>query len=208
MLGPPGLLYVSTREYAVHPHTRHQGAGGRYRRRDDWPGGHSPTHHLGCSGPGPGGQTHGRGTRHLPTESRLAGIRLWAGRTELHLVGAFADSKGLGSALVSSTLSALHRQRTSLELVTLCVGELCTVRRSGTPWPLLYGLGVNVKTGDIFPAQFTDKGPDMDLRTARTLTGGETVGLMDIYDYQREELRIGPFTLRTNASSRHLAAAD
>ena len=51
-----------------------------------------------------------------------------------------------------------------------------------------------MKTGDIFPAQFTDKGPDMDLRTARTLTGGEAVGLMDIYDYQREELRIGPFT--------------
>ena len=91
-------------------------------------------------------------------------------------------------------MGALHKQRASLELVTLCVGELCTVRRSNIPWPLLYGLGVSVKTGDIFPAQFTDKGPDMDLRTARTLTGGEAVGLMDIYDYQREELRIGPFT--------------
>lgn len=109
-------------------------------------------------------------------------------------MGAFADTKGLGSTLVTSLLGCLHRQRSSLELVTLCVGELCTVRRSGTPWPLLYGVGVNVKTGDIFPAQFTDKGPDMDLRTARTLTGGETVGLMDIYDCQREELRIGPFS--------------
>ncbi len=33
----------------------------------------------------------------------------------------------------------------------------------------------------------------MDLRMARTLTGGEHVGLMDLYDVNREELRIGPF---------------
>ena len=51
----------------------------------------------------------------------------------------------------------LHRVRTTLELVTCCVGEVCTIRRSGAPWPLVYGIGVNVKTGEVFPAQFTDK---------------------------------------------------
>jgi protein N-terminal asparagine amidohydrolase len=54
-------------------------------------------------------------------------------------------------------LGLLHRVRTSLELITCCVGEVCTVRRNGAPWPLIYGIAVNVKTGDIFPAQFTDK---------------------------------------------------
>ena len=34
-----------------------------------------------------------------------------------------------------------------------------------------------MKTGDIFPAQFTDKGPDLDIRMARTLTGGDNVGV-------------------------------
>jgi hypothetical protein len=33
----------------------------------------------------------------------------------------------------------------------------------------------------------------MDMRTARTLTGSEGVAMMDIYDVNREELRIGPF---------------
>ena len=33
----------------------------------------------------------------------------------------------------------------------------------------------------------------MDLRAARTLTGGESVGLIDLYDVNREELKIGPF---------------
>ncbi len=42
------------------------------------------------------------------------------------------------------------------------------------------------------PAAWT-QGPDMDMRTARTLTGSEGVAMMDIYDVNREELRIGPF---------------
>ena len=30
-------------------------------------------------------------------------------------------------------------------------------------------------------------------RTARTFAGGESVGMIDLYDVNREELRIGPF---------------
>lgn len=36
---------------------------------------------------------------------------------------------------------------------------------------MIYGVGVNVKTGEIFPATFPDKGPDQALRCARYLTG-------------------------------------
>ena len=82
----------------------------------------------------------------------------YEGRLDVYIFGAFSDSKGIGAALISKTLGALHKQRTALELVTCCVGELCTVRRNNSPFPILYGIGVNVKTGDIFPAQFTDKG--------------------------------------------------
>jgi protein N-terminal asparagine amidohydrolase len=55
-------------------------------------------------------------------------------------------------------------------------------------------VGVHVKNGTIFPANFLDKGPDMDMRTARILTGGEKVGMLDIYSSEREELRVGPFS--------------
>lgn len=37
--------------------------------------------------------------------------------------------------------------------------------------------GVNVKTGEIFPATFPDKGPELALRSARHLTGGQQVSL-------------------------------
>ena len=119
----------------------------------------------------------------------------YEGRLDVHLFGAFSDTKGLGAGLISRTLGSLHKQRTAMELVTLTVGELVTVRRNGAPLPLLYGVGVNVKTGEMFPAQFTDKGPDMDIRMARILTGKkESQGMIDIYECTREELKIGPFT--------------
>ena len=83
----------------------------------------------------------------------------------------------LDTLLVFFITDALHKLTTELDLVTCCIGELCTLNRNGTPWPVVYGVGVNVKTGDIFPAQFTDKGPDLDIRIARTLTGGENTGV-------------------------------
>jgi len=40
--------------------------------------------------------------------------------------------------------------------------------------------GVNVKTGELFPATFPDKGPDQALRSARHLTGGQQVILSEL----------------------------
>ena len=79
--------------------------------------------------------------------------------------------------MIISISEVLHKQRTDLDLITCCIGELCTLHRNGVPWPIVYGIGINVKSGDIFPAQFTDKGPDLDIRMARTLTGGDNVGV-------------------------------
>ena len=75
-------------------------------------------------------------------------------------------------------LETLHKNRTDLDLITCCIGDLSTLNRNGIAWPAIYGVGVNVKTGEIFPAQFTDKGPDLDIRNARTLTGGDRVGVI------------------------------
>lgn len=50
-----------------------------------------------------------------------------------------------------------------------------TIIRGDLHWPIIYGIGVNIKTGEIFPAAFTDKGPDLQLRMARNFTGGQSV---------------------------------
>ena len=62
--------------------------------------------------------------------------------------------------------------------------------------PLVSGLGLSLRTGEIFPAVFSERGPDMDLRLARTLTPGEKVGMLEVYDCVHEEMVIGPFTYR------------
>merc|ERR1712106_1036028 len=115
-------------------------------------------------------------------------------RLQINILGGFQDSKNVSQSLLIPILATLHSSPHYLEVGALCVGATVTVVRDGTPLPLISGVGVNVKTGDIFPAVFREKGPDMDLRTARTLTGGEKVGMLDIYDCVREELTIGPFT--------------
>lgn len=65
-----------------------------------------------------------------------------------------------------------------IDLTQACVGELNTRNgRGDINWPIIYGVGVNIKTGEIFPASFPDKGPDLQLRQARNFTGGQTVNI-------------------------------
>lgn len=50
-----------------------------------------------------------------------------------------------------------------------------TIIRGDINWPIIYGVGFNIKTGEIFPATYPDKGPDLQLRDARNFTGAQTV---------------------------------
>ncbi|XP_054159418.1 protein N-terminal asparagine amidohydrolase-like [Oppia nitens] len=113
------------------------------------------------------------------------------GRFELHLIGGFNDSRHYSEDLVLKLLCAYHRQTINIELVTACVCKLNNTIRNNINWPVIYGIAVNVKTGDIFPATFTDKGPDIPLRSARYYTGCHE--MLDIYDSNMSLLRIGPF---------------
>lgn len=70
---------------------------------------------------------------------------------------------------------SFHKHPLEIDLTQACVGELNTIVRGELNWPIIYGIGVNIKTGEIFPAAFTDKGPDLQLRMARNFTGGQTV---------------------------------
>lgn len=70
---------------------------------------------------------------------------------------------------------AFHKLPMEIDLTQACVGELNTILRGETNWPIIYGVGINIKTGEIFPASFPDKGPDLQLRQARNFAGGQTV---------------------------------
>ncbi|KAM3865383.1 protein N-terminal asparagine amidohydrolase [Diretmus argenteus] len=111
------------------------------------------------------------------------------GRLELHLVGGFNDESKTSHKLSLSLLAAFQKQKEDIHLQTCCITEMNDIIVDGDHRPVVYGMGVNVKTGDVFPASFTHKGPAEELRSARTFTGGQ---MADIYDSRRGLVKIGP----------------
>lgn len=67
-----------------------------------------------------------------------------------------------------------------IDLTQACVGDLNTSLRGDIHFPIIYGVGVNIKTGEIFPATFPDRGPESNLRIARNFTGAQNVGIFHI----------------------------
>ncbi|KAF7667198.1 hypothetical protein LDENG_00075040 [Lucifuga dentata] len=111
------------------------------------------------------------------------------GRLELHLVGGFNDKTKTSHKLSFNLLAAFHKQKEDIHLETCCITEMNDIIVDGTHRPIVYGVGVNVKMGDVFPASFTYKGPAEELRSARTFTGGQ---MADTYDSSRGYIKIGP----------------
>lgn len=64
-------------------------------------------------------------------------------------------------------VESFHKHPMEIDLTQACVGELNTILRGDINWPIIYGIGVNTKSGEIYPATFPDKGPDIQLRNAR-----------------------------------------
>ena len=119
-------------------------------------------------------------------------------RLALSMVGSYADRAGVSLALLAPVLQTLHLHPLHLELELACLGELATLPNTSPPLPALPGLAVSLRTGEIFPLAdcSMDRGPDLALRTARTLaaSGDRVPGMLSVYDSSREQLTIGPFT--------------
>ncbi|XP_044047123.1 protein N-terminal asparagine amidohydrolase isoform X2 [Siniperca chuatsi] len=111
------------------------------------------------------------------------------GRLELHLVGGFNDESKTSHELSLNILAAFQKQKEDIHLETCCITEMNDNVVDGTHRPIVYGIGVNVKTGDMFPSSFTHKGPAEELRSARTFTGGQ---MADIYDSSQGLVKVGP----------------
>ncbi|KAL3876090.1 hypothetical protein ACJMK2_033971 [Sinanodonta woodiana] len=124
----------------------------------------------------------------------LTGGKQW-GRLELHLAGGFKDERGLSEDLSIKILGAFNSASEEIHLSTACITDLNNTTRKNIQWPMIYGLAINVKTGEIFRASFADRGPDMSLRSARHFTGEEEV--LSIYDYKKQRMTIGPFLYST-----------
>ncbi|XP_007891901.1 protein N-terminal asparagine amidohydrolase isoform X2 [Callorhinchus milii] len=112
------------------------------------------------------------------------------GRFELHLVGGFIDQRWLSHRLTLQLLETFNNQSENIHLITCCVTELNDVVKKLHHCPAIYGIAVDVKTGEIFHATFPEKGPDEDIRSARSFMGGP---MLSIYDAKMQQMQIGPY---------------
>ncbi|XP_029951011.1 protein N-terminal asparagine amidohydrolase-like [Salarias fasciatus] len=115
--------------------------------------------------------------------------RFHEGRLELHVVGGFEDDKKLSEKISHDLLTMFQNQDLNIYLETCCTTEMNDVLVDGIHKPIIYGIGVKVETGEVFPASFTFKGPAENLRSARRFTKGEMV---EIYEPNQGIVKVGP----------------
>ncbi|XP_004932917.2 protein N-terminal asparagine amidohydrolase isoform X1 [Bombyx mandarina] len=193
VVGPAGVLYVGQREMAaVVPHDKNVNIIGS----DDA---------TSCiivvvrhSGSGAIALAHldGSGTAEAAAAmvSRVQQLAVGypEGRLELQVIGGFTDPHRYSDELFANIMLSFHRLTVEIDLTLACCCELNTL--PGGLAPLVTGVGVDIRAGDLFPATFPDKGPELPLRGARTITSGpHSAQVLDIYDNAVGMLRVGPF---------------
>lgn len=150
---------------------------------------HTASHVVGLSH-FDGSEVEGATKKLIEGVKNITGGKQW-GRLELTLVGGFKDDRKMSEELSVKILDAFNKAPEDVHLVTACITDLNTRMAKNIPFPIIYGLAVIVRTGEIFPATFPDRGPDQALRSARHFTGSEEV--INIYDNRRKLMTLGPF---------------
>ena len=88
---------------------------------------------------------------------------------EVSLFGGYNDEAGLSRRLSATILRTLQSSSVSFVLRHLCCGHINTVAGG----PVVWGAALDLRTGAIFPAEFTRRLPDLDIRSLRLYSPGQ-----------------------------------
>ena len=88
---------------------------------------------------------------------------------DLTIIGGYTDERGTSLAITNTLLDLVISSQTVFSLVVAVMGDLNTEYRGGLAWPRVYGGGVQLETGEVFSASFSDHGPDPDIRWGHCL---------------------------------------
>ncbi|ESO05173.1 hypothetical protein HELRODRAFT_99061 [Helobdella robusta] len=129
------------------------------------------------------------GINRLLTKFKQSSLVGPEGRFELHIVGGFHEQRNFSKKLSLEVISCLLAREEELHLMTYCVCDENDEVRDGIHFPIITGLAYNTRTRAIFPAEFTYKGPDNDIRSASGFALKQK--MLDIY--VNKCLVVGPF---------------
>ena len=136
------------------------------------------------------GQDTSNGIKNM-IEAVTSGSAEGSGKIELGLFGGFLDNRGISEKLAISILEIIQNHRESIHLTSACMVGFNDTIEKGLHKPIVFGVGVAIQDGEIFPATFQDKGPDECIRHARNSAGIEE--MTEIYNSRYQELRIPPY---------------
>lgn len=124
-------------------------------------------------------------------ESVTRGSRTGSGKIELNLFGGFLDDRRDSDKLTTSILEIIQNQQMPIHLTSACITGFNDIIDEGLHKPRVYGVGVTIQDGNIFPATFQHKGPDEYIRHARSFSGCRK--MTEVYSSHYKEFRILPY---------------
>jgi len=93
---------------------------------------------------------------------------------DLYLVGGFDDPKKYSIETTLSLINFFIQSTETFNLKLCFVTKLNNTIKNDMNYPIVYGLGYNLKTSQMFMCnQFKDKGPDLGVRGARHFSESE-----------------------------------
>lgn len=69
------------------------------------------------------------------------------GTLELQLIGGYADDRQCSEKLFFDIMNTFHKVIDEIAVTLVCVGPLNSTIKGCIKWPVIYGVGVMVKTG-------------------------------------------------------------
>ncbi|GAB1602942.1 protein N-terminal asparagine amidohydrolase-like [Argonauta hians] len=114
------------------------------------------------------------------------------GRFELTLAGGFNDDRGISYQLSEELICGFNSIPQDIHLMRATISDMNTVMKNDVPFPVITGLGVDMKHREIFPATFTDRGPDYPLRNAMRMFDWQD-SFHCIYNFHLQRIVIQPF---------------
>jgi len=111
------------------------------------------------------------------------------------ILAGYQDEKDTSEELSLSLLALMMEDElTRFDLSLFCVGSVNTRSEKGVNWPILYGAGCDVSSGDVFHATFPYHGPDTAIRSMRMHSSNPQ--LLSIYNCHTNKIIIPPFNCR------------
>ena len=110
---------------------------------------------------------------------------------DAHIFGGFNDDRNTSSKLLEEILIMMSTLEQVIHLITACVYTLNTKVVNRKYHPAVYGVAIDIRTNEIFPATFENKGPCEILRHARIFGGSNK--MTGVYDYKSSIFVLYPF---------------